>query len=178
MAVGLPNGLADGCSSPRSDKLTPHIVLGGTNVTLTMCAAAAVLALPGLGGCTTSCISIFNAGHAPEHWGFDPTGLRADPGYPAIVRQSHYTKCIILGNKLMEFGCLRSSGPMMQACTLVFTPVTGPNGEPLVQEERACTVSLMDPNASSVSPSAASTSATSSTASTVSVGTTRRSQKP
>lgn len=84
---------------------------------------------------------------------------------------SHAFQCA--GRKADVFARRRQSGPMMQQCTLTFTPVTGPNGEELVQEEKACTVSLMGPSASVSSPAAtASTTTAASTVSTSSVAAT------
>lgn len=49
-----------------------------------------------------------------------------------------------------------ASGPMLQTCTLTFTPVTGADGEALVQEESACTVAPADStDGSGTTPSSA-----------------------
>lgn len=38
-----------------------------------------------------------------------------------------------------------ATGPVTETCTFTFTPVTGPNGEPLVEVVRACTVTAGAP---------------------------------
>ncbi|KAI0298628.1 hypothetical protein BC826DRAFT_998440 [Russula brevipes] len=62
-----------------------------------------------------------------------------------------------------------NSGPVTETCTLTFTPVTGPNGEPLVQVVRQCT---QVPGAGTQPPSTTTTTSSSSSSTPPSTTTT------
>lgn len=71
---------------------------------------------------------------------------------PVTVQTQNILQTCVLLPEMCHFAnpsaiCVRrASGPMLQSCTLTFTPVTGPNGESLVQEATSCTLSVANNN--------------------------------
>ncbi|KAI0063605.1 hypothetical protein BV25DRAFT_396544 [Artomyces pyxidatus] len=93
---------------------------------------------------------------------------------PVTMQTTQTTQTCVHSVRLLEgltdaFGC-RNAGPVTETCVITLTPVTGANGDPLVQEVQQCSVALGSSTSgtssgSSVSAASAASSATDTTAS-------------